>query len=47
MPLTVGEILNMEELKEYRILCGKRGLNREVSTVTVMDTPDIEQWPDM
>lgn len=44
MPLTVGEILNMEELKEYRILCGKRGLNREVSTVTVMDTPDIEQW---
>ena len=44
MSLTVGEILNMEELRDYRILCGKRGLNHEVSTVTVMDTPDIEQW---
>lgn len=44
MSLTVGEILNMEELRDYRVLCGKKGLNREVSTVTVMDTPDIENW---
>ncbi len=44
MALTVGEILNMEELRDYRVLCGKKGLGREVSTVTVMDTPDAEQW---
>lgn len=44
MSLTVGEILNMEELKDYRVLCGKKGVNREVSTITVMDTPDMEQW---
>lgn len=44
MSLTVGEILNMEELHEYRVLCGKKGLTREVSSVTVMDTPDMEQW---
>lgn len=37
MALTVGEILNMEEFREYRVLCGKKGLGREVSTVTVME----------
>ena len=31
MALTVGEILNMEEFREYRVLCGKKGLGREVS----------------
>ena len=40
MALTVGEILNMEEFREYRVLCGKRGLAQEVSNVTVMDTPN-------
>ena len=44
MALTVGEILNMEEFREYRVLCGKKGLGREVSTVTVMDTPNIQDW---
>lgn len=44
MSLTVGDILNMEELRDYRILGGKKGLGREVSTVTVIDTPDPEQW---
>ena len=44
MSLTVGDILNLEELRDYRILGGKKGLGREVSTVTVIDTPDPEQW---
>mgnify|MGYP000165825747 CR=1 FL=1 len=44
MALTVGEILNMEEFREYRLICGKKGLGREVSTVTVLDTPDAQDW---
>ena len=44
MALTVGEILNMEEFREYRVLCGKRGLAQEVSNVTVMDTPNPHEW---
>ena len=44
MALTVGEILNMEEFREYRVLCGKRGLAQEVSNVTVMDTPNPQEW---
>lgn len=34
----------MEEFREYRVLCGKRGLVQEVSNVTVMDTPNPQEW---
>ena len=34
----------MEEFREYRVLCGKRGLAQEVSNVTVMDTPNPQEW---
>ena len=43
MSLTVGDILNMEELRDYRNLVGKKGHGRAVSTVTVTDTPAPEQ----
>lgn len=30
--------------EKFRVICGNRGLNREVSSVSVIDAPDIYNW---
>lgn len=44
MMFTVKELLETEEFREFKVLAGAQGLNRKVSSVTVMDAPDIYQW---
>jgi purine catabolism regulator len=34
----------MEQFEGFEVLAGKGGLDRRVSTVTVMDAPDIYNW---
>jgi purine catabolism regulator len=34
----------MEQFEGLKVLAGEGGLNRRVSTVTVMDAPDIYNW---
>ena len=44
MKLTVNQILHTEGFEKFRVICGNRGLNREVSSVSVIDAPDIYNW---
>ena len=40
----VKEIIEMEFLKEAQMLCGNGGLNNYITTVNVMEVPDIVNW---
>lgn len=42
--MTVQEALNLPSLKGLEVVAGKSGLNRKISTVSVMDAPDIYKW---
>ena len=44
MKLNVREILKLPILAESRMLTGEKGLDREVSQVTVGEVPDIGDW---
>ncbi|HEY5528985.1 MAG TPA: PucR family transcriptional regulator ligand-binding domain-containing protein [Thermoleophilia bacterium] len=40
----MGQILELDVLKDARLLAGKGGLGRRVSSVTVGEVPDIADW---
>lgn len=42
--MTVAEMLQLPSLGGLQVLAGFEGLSRPVSTVTVMDAPDIYNW---
>ncbi len=44
MGLSVSEILKLPILSDAKLLAGRKGLNREVSQVTVGEVPDIGDW---
>ena len=44
MPVTVAQILQLDVLKEARVLAGEAGLDHRVSSVTVGEVPDIADW---
>lgn len=44
MPVTVGQILELDVLKDARLLAGETGLDRRVTSVTVGEVPDIADW---
>jgi purine catabolism regulator len=44
MPVTVAQILDLAVLKEARVLAGREGLDRRVTSVTVGEVPDIADW---
>lgn len=44
MSVTVRQILDLDVLKEARILAGADGLDRKVTSVTVGEVPDIAEW---
>lgn len=44
MPVTVGQILQLDVLKDARLLAGDGGLGRKVTSVTVGEVPDIADW---
>lgn len=44
MEITVAEILASDLLKDARLIAGKKGLYRSVSSVTVGEVPDIADW---
>lgn len=41
---TLREILEKEELKGVKVIAGKKGLDRVVTNVNIMEVPDIEKW---
>jgi PucR family transcriptional regulator, purine catabolism regulatory protein len=44
MPTTVGQILRLPVLEDARILAGRGGLDRVITSVTVGEVPDITDW---
>lgn len=41
---TVRDILNLKELEEVKIIAGSHGVVAPVSSVTVLEVPDVSQW---
>ena len=41
---TVRDMLDMPVFWDFRIIAGEKGEGREVTTVSVMDAPDIYEW---
>ncbi len=44
MGITIGELLHQEFFKDFQVIAGHKGLNREIQGVTVMDAPDAFRW---
>ena len=44
MGITVRDLMNVEYFRDFRIIAGRRGLNREIQGVTVADAPDGYRW---
>lgn len=42
--ITVKELLELEPMKEAKILAGKGGLDRRITKLNVMEVPDIINW---
>ena len=44
--IRLRDILAMDIFRDFKIIAGKNGSDREVKTVSVMDAPDIYKWRD-
>lgn len=44
MGITVRELLNVEYFRDFRVIAGKNGMNREIQGVTIADAPDGYLW---
>lgn len=44
MGITVRDLLSVEYFKDFKVIAGKNGLNREIQGVTVADAPDGYLW---
>lgn len=44
MPFSLKTMLKMPDFIDFFVLAGKNGLARTVTSVTVMDAPDISEW---
>ena len=42
--MTVAELLELPSIPGLEVIAGKNGLERHISTVTVVDTPDGATW---
>ena len=42
--ITLKEILSFEEYEDLKVIAGESGLDRKVSTVTILDSPDGYKW---
>lgn len=44
MPLTVRQLFDSPEFAGMELICGSSGLDREITSVNVMEAPDIAKW---
>lgn len=44
MGITVRDLLSVEYFRDFNVIAGRRGLNREIQGVTVADAPDGYRW---
>lgn len=44
MGIAVSELLRMEYFNDFHIIAGKKGINKEVQGLTVLEAPDATRW---
>ena len=44
MGITVRDLLSVEFFRDFKVIAGRKGLNREIQGVTVADAPDGYRW---
>lgn len=44
MGISVGELLSQEFFRDFQVIAGRRGLNREIQGVTFLEAPDGPHW---
>ncbi len=44
MGITVRDLLSVEYFRDFQVIAGKNGMNREIQGVTVADAPDGYHW---
>lgn len=44
MGITVGELLSFDFFRDFQVIAGKKGLDREIQGVTISDAPDGYRW---
>ena len=44
MGITVRDLMNVEYFRDFKVIAGHKGLNREIQGVTVADAPDGYRW---
>lgn len=44
MGIQIREILSLEYFKDFHVIAGKQGLNKEIQGITVLDAPDGFCW---
>jgi len=42
--ITMADALNLEKMKEVKVLAGEKGLDRHITKVNIMEVPDIVDW---
>ena len=42
--MTISDFLNLPNFSDLNLLAGENGLDRELTNVTVVDTPDGSNW---
>lgn len=44
MGIAIQELLAMEYFKDFQVIAGKKGLQREIQGITVLESPDEYRW---
>ena len=44
MGITIRDLLSVEYFRDFKVIAGKKGLNKEIQGVTVADAPDGYRW---
>ena len=44
MGITVGELLSQDYFRNFEVIAGKNGLNREIQGITFWEAPDGFRW---
>lgn len=44
MGIAIKELLALEYFKDFEVIAGYKGINREIQGITVMDAPDAFRW---
>ena len=44
MGISVGDLLSMDFFKDFHVIAGHKGLNREIQGVSFLEVPEGHRW---